>query len=79
MTYLLFVLVIIVPIIAIFAYRQGLKDCQSIKMDIPLEKEEAEEYEPDKDELIAEMIRKNIENYQGSERGQIDIESGGNI
>lgn len=75
MNYLLFLLIIVVPVFVVLAYRQGLTDCQRLLKNEPVKEKKPPDIELSEEDMRAEMIRQNIENYQGSERGQIEIDS----
>ena len=72
MTIFLCSLVILLPPFFIFIYRLGLRDGRQIRENNPIEPvipRKPKPTQPTKDELV----RMNIENYCGDDRGQKDV------
>ena len=72
MTIFLCSLVILLPPFLIFIYRLGLRDGRQIRENNPIESvipRKPKPIPPTKDELV----RMNIENYCGDDRGQLDV------
>jgi hypothetical protein len=66
-----YIFTVIIALIVALAYRQGIKDGQKLNsgeeikfFDIP---------EKETETTREELIRSNIENYNGSEEGQVDL------
>lgn len=72
MIYVFIGLTILLAISEIFAYRQGLKDGYKLYNKEPIKDKERET--EDVKPSINEIARMNIENYSGSEVGQIDYD-----
>ena len=69
MTYCLCALIIIMPLITLYAYRLGAgqaKEIKDIRITLPHKTEKREPTE-------AEIILRNIENYNGSKEGQVKL------
>ena len=73
MIYLLYLLILIIPPAFIFVYRLGIKDGHRIDKGEPLQPIIKHKEVP-KPLTKEEIIRMNIENYSGDERGQVKID-----
>lgn len=70
----MFILVVVIPFIVIFAYRQGISDCQMIVKNEPVTIFKPPDKEIEVEDFKSKVIRQNIENYDGTDRGQIEID-----
>lgn len=73
MIYFLYVLILILPPAFIYTYRQGIKDGQRINNGEQLKSITPKKQKP-REITKEEIIRYNIENYDGTGKGQIKIE-----
>ncbi len=69
-----FILCLLLPYLVIISYRQGVKDGRAIKKDKPLQPviQPFMSATPETDERLTKIMD-NINSYDGTERGQVDV------